>query len=97
MQAILDEARADGWLAFHVYDSKRSEPGFPDIVLLRNGECLVFEVKREDGRTTAAQEQWLDAFGAVPGVHSTVIRPRHWDTLVTRLRSPRWGVGEVVD
>lgn len=96
-QAIVDAAHASGWLVYHTYDSRRSEPGFPDLVLIRGAELLVVEVKRETGKTTPAQEQWLEAFGAVHRVTAKVIRPSGWDDLVRFLRSPVNGCVEVRD
>lgn len=47
-------ARALGWWAYHTYDSRRSAPGFPDLVLVR--ERVVFaELKRAGGRLTPDQ------------------------------------------
>lgn len=38
-------ARARGWWAYHTNDSRRSEPGFPDLVMIR--ERVVYaELKR---------------------------------------------------
>ena len=35
--AVLQIANMYGWLAYHTHDSRRSAPGFPDLVLVRNG------------------------------------------------------------
>lgn len=32
---VLDLARLTGWLCYHPHDSRRSAPGFPDLVLVR--------------------------------------------------------------
>ena len=40
-------ARAFGWLVYHTYNSRRSEPGFPDLVLVKGNRILFREVKRK--------------------------------------------------
>ena len=34
--AILDVARLLGWRVYHTFDSRKSEAGFPDLVLVRD-------------------------------------------------------------
>lgn len=59
-----------GLLLFHAYDSRRSPPGFPDLVCV--GRSVMFrELKKQNGRTTTAQKDWLralEAAGADAGV-----------------------------
>ena len=47
-------------LVYHTFDSRRSEPGFPDLVCVGRG-VLYRELKRENGRLTTAQKCWLAA------------------------------------
>lgn len=80
-------ARAAGWLTFHTYNSMRSEPGFPDAVCLRNGRCVVVELKTMTGRTSAAQRRWIDEFALVAGVDAFVAHcPRDWGRITEVLR-----------
>jgi hypothetical protein len=74
--AIRDLARIRGWMFFHPYDSRRSTPGFPDVVLVhpRTGQLLVAELKSAAGRLTADQAAWLAALAAA-GVDARVWRP----------------------
>jgi hypothetical protein len=59
--AIVDLAEIRGWLVYHTHDSRRSAPGFPDLVLVR-GERLIFaELKSETGRVSPDQRLWLQA------------------------------------
>ena len=83
-QAIIDLAKANGWLVYHTYDSRRSEPGFPDLVLT-NGRRVVFaEVKTNGGRTTEAQERWLRLLSDA-NADVFVWRPRHWAQIAITL------------
>lgn len=38
LEAIRRAASLQGWLVYHTHDSRRSEPGFPDIVLVQPAE-----------------------------------------------------------
>ena len=53
--AIIELATVCGWLAYHTHDSRRSTPGFPDLVLVRGGVLLFRELKTDTGKTSKAQ------------------------------------------
>jgi hypothetical protein len=77
-RTITDLAETLGWLVYHTYDSRRSEPGFPDLVLVRAGDRVVFaEIKRETGRLTDDQAQWWWALERA-GAEIYVWRPSDW-------------------
>lgn len=57
-ERVLDMARLFGWLSYHAFDSRRSEEGFPDLVLARDGFVLLVELKSQVGRQTTAQQRW---------------------------------------
>jgi hypothetical protein len=80
--AVVEYAELNGWLIYHTYDSRRSNPGFPDLVMVHRGEgeavprrCrLVFaELKTERGRTSLAQAVWLEALGRIAAVGGACI------------------------
>ena len=47
-------------MVYHTYDSRKSEPGFPDLVLVRRGRIIFAELKRRGGQLTGAQGRWLN-------------------------------------
>jgi hypothetical protein len=71
---LVDLARQLGWTVYHTYDSRRSQPGFPDLVLVRD-RVLYVELKREQGKLTDAQAGWLDKLIAA-GAEAYCWRPR---------------------
>lgn len=86
-QTILDAARYRGYRCYHTFDSRRSEPGFPDLVCAKPGmPLLAIEVKTERGRVTPAQERWLALLGSLPGVVVMIARPSDWDEIEKTLR-----------
>ena len=70
---IVQLAKLYGWTVYHTYDSRRSEPGFPDLVLVR--ETVLFrELKTDDGKLTPAQKAWGDTLKKA-GANYAVWRP----------------------
>ena len=100
MAWVLETARQLNWLVYHTHDSRRSEPGFPDLVMCRKApmigqpsELLVVELKTQQGRTTRQQDAWLDHFRSA-GIETAVWRPAQCldGTIVARLgRRRMWG------
>ncbi len=85
---VIDAARVGGWRWYHTHDSRRSAPGFPDVVLVRAPELLFVELKSERGRIRPEQSDWLDALAAC-GAEAAIVRPADADDLVARLLAPR--------
>src|SRR5215469_3352029 len=48
-----------GLKRYHTFDSRKSPSGFPDLVLAGPGGVLFRELKRQDKKPTAAQQEWL--------------------------------------
>lgn len=83
---VLRLAKLLGYRAYHTFDSRHSEEGFPDLVLLKPGRLLIVaELKAEDGDLAPEQEVWLHAFRAA-GALAYVWRPRDWSEIVSTLR-----------
>ena len=86
---VIEAALIAGWLAFHAYDSRRSQPGFPDLVLVRGSEALFVELKSAHGRLSVDQREWIEALAGVEHVEAMVVRPDGADDLVERLTRKR--------
>lgn len=70
---VIALARRLGWLAYHTHDSRRSEPGFPDLVLVRE-VVLYRELKAANGVLSPAQKTWLQGL-SVAGCDAGLWRP----------------------
>lgn len=68
------------WLAYHTHDSRRSQPGFPDLVLVSNTQKrLIFaELKTERGRQSIEQKQWERHLREAGHGEYYLWRPTHW-------------------
>jgi hypothetical protein len=60
---IVGLARSLSWMAYHTHDSRRSEPGYPDLHLIHFGRRLSLfrELKSTKGRISPAQIEWGEA------------------------------------
>lgn len=58
---VIALAKLQGWKVYHTHDSRRSEPGFPDLVLARGERVLFAELKNIGGKATPEQLKWLCA------------------------------------
>ena len=84
-------AKLHGWMVYHTHDSRHSEPGFPDLVLCRDGVLIFAELKRQTGRVSAAQREWMQHLSLVAGVvgasgvHGAIQvylwKPADWQTI----------------
>jgi hypothetical protein len=79
-----------GWRVFHNFDARRSDPGFPDLVMIRGPRLLAVELKVGRGKPTVAQLAWLADFSRVPGASSHLWTPSDWpeiEAVLTREES----------
>ena len=83
---MLEYAELLGWLCYHTRDSRGSQPGFPDLVLVRGPRCLFIELKTDHEKPDPDQLKWLDALRAVPTIEVDVWRPRDWPSIELLLR-----------
>jgi hypothetical protein len=77
MQQVLEFLRLCGFLAYHTKDSRKSAPGFPDIIALKGERQLVIETKRVGEEPDSEQERWLGAYADV-GAEVYVFTPDDW-------------------
>ena len=68
-----------GWRVYHSWTSIHSPRGFPDLLCIRDGEIVAIELKREKGKVSPLQDEWIGEFRKVLGVRfAGVIRPSNW-------------------
>jgi len=72
---IVELAIRLGWLVFHPWLSIHSQPGFPDLILVRDTRLLAIECKRDGEQPTPEQWRWLRALDATTSVVAYVARP----------------------
>lgn len=63
-----------GYRVYHTHDSRRSEPGFPDLLAIRGGRLLAIELKVGRRQVTAEQREWLRLFDGVREVTALTLR-----------------------
>ena len=59
MPAVIALAKRCGWKVYHTHDSRKSEPGFVDLVMARKGRRIFAELKSAKGVVTPEQQEWL--------------------------------------
>jgi len=65
---------------YHTHDSRRSEKGFPDLVLVNpeKKRVVYIEIKRENDKPTPEQEDWILTLKAA-GQDAYIFRPSDWE------------------
>jgi VRR-NUC domain len=77
--SVIRFAELQRWAVYYTYDSRRSPPGFPDLVLCR--DRLVFaELKTLRGRVRAQQLEWLARLRGA-GAECYLWRPSQWSEI----------------
>jgi hypothetical protein len=87
LSRVTAEARRLGYLVYHTHDSRRSAPGFPDLVLCNGARLLFVELKSRTGKLTPEQSTWLSMLRHTGLVETYLWRPQDWPALAATLRS----------
>ena len=77
---VIDMARTFGWMVGFTHDSRRSEPGEPDLRLVRPPRVIFAELKTvkgklskgrwsNSGRWLPGQDEWGEALASVSYTH----------------------------
>lgn len=85
LDTLRQAARMSGWLTYHALRSEASEPGFPDLVAVRDGRLLLWELKSDTGRLTSEQKQWLAELQHVTRLDVNIVRPDDLTEALNRL------------
>lgn len=90
---LTTEAEFQGWIlnacqrlrlaAYHTHDSRRSEKGFPDLVIVGMNGILYRELKKQDGVVSVEQRYWLSILQE-SGADVAVWRPNLWPEQIMR-------------
>jgi hypothetical protein len=84
--AVEAQAREWGWIVYHTKDSRQSETGFPDDIMIRRDRLLAWELKRtRKEKPSAAQRKWLRAFQGIAGAEVRIYSPEDWDSILKEL------------
>jgi hypothetical protein len=78
----------NGFEVYHTFDSRRSAPGYPDLVIAKPGRLIVAELKVGRNKPTPAQEKWLRLYESIPGVRVFRWRETDWSEIRKELESP---------
>lgn len=92
--AVIELAHWYGWKVHHTRNTQlpsgrwatpiSGDNGFPDLVLVRAGELIFVELKSAIGRTSQAQDEWLNLLQTA-GQEVHIWRPRDITTIKERL------------
>lgn len=82
---VIASAKSRGWLVYHTYDSRLSEPGFPDLVLVRGDRIIFAELKVGKNKLRPPQKNWLNLLRTAQQVKVFLWRPEHWNHIVKEL------------
>ncbi len=85
MRQVIELAKMYRWRCYHPFLSKWSEPGFPDLTLVRGDRLIFAELKTDRGPVSEKQKEWHALLERTP-VEVYVWRPRDWDWLQETLR-----------
>lgn len=84
---VEDLLRVHGWHWNHSLDSRRSNPGLPDLICVKHGRIIFAELKKQvDARVSHAQQAWLHELMLNHCVEVYLWRPSDMDEIAKTLR-----------
>ena len=83
---VVRAARMFRWMVSHMTLPQRSEPGVPDLLMVRPPRVVFAELKRQNGRVTIPQHMWFHDLDKCPGVEVYIWKPSDWNEIVEKLR-----------
>ncbi len=97
-QNTIELFRRLGWLVYHTHNSRNSEPGMLDLILVKAPRIIFAEIKSQKGKLTKSklnkhgrlmpgQEDWFEQLQGCP-VESYIWRPSDWENIVKIASSP---------
>lgn len=86
---VIEYAKIQGWWVYHTHDSRHSQKGFPDLVLIRPPRLVLAELKGTGGRLTPDQVVVLGMLKQCPGQEVHTWWPHDWDDVKLILARPR--------
>lgn len=75
---VIELATLCGWMTYHTHDSRRSQPGYPDLTLLRGKRLLFIELKTEMGALRPEQREWQAALLTIAEASGGVLSYYTW-------------------
>lgn len=87
LQRLVEQAcKQFGLLCYHVYDSRRSVPGYPDCTIV-GSKIIHRELKSKNGVLSPDQRRWGSKINRAEGGDWSVWRPVDWEngTILTQL------------
>lgn len=82
---VVREAESQGWWVYHNPDSRMSSAGLPDLILLREPDFFMAELKSARGRLSEIQQIFIEKL-INSGIEVHVWRPADLDAIKERLK-----------
>ena len=95
-QQVVDLAKILGWKVYRCWLSIHSPAGFPDLTMVKtlsDGYTVILfvELKRDGGKLTQSQIEWLGLLRKPEGCFSFVWTPSQFDAVVEILEASDFG------
>lgn len=89
-QTVIASAERAGWKVYHTHDSRKSNPGWPDLFCARDKSaddrrCLGIELKKDGEDPRPDQREWLELLVRC-GIECFILRPSDRDELESFFR-----------